>query len=114
VNGPAGAFTHSFFFAHVLIALIGKYYNTFPRHWGAGEECFRFELESGIVDLRILCGNSYPVLSACVFHVNLRPPKIVTIERLSQTTTGTAAFRERMKATLKTIAIDAPSQLRQE
>ena len=48
VNGPMGAFAHSFFFAYILIALIGKYYNTFPRHWGAGEECFRFELESGV------------------------------------------------------------------
>ena len=36
---------HSFFFAYILIALIGKYYNTFPCHLGAGEECFCFELE---------------------------------------------------------------------
>ena len=27
VNGPMGAFAHSFFFAHVLIALIGEYYH---------------------------------------------------------------------------------------
>ena len=40
-----GAFACSFFFANVFIALIGEYYNTFPRHLGAGEECFRFELE---------------------------------------------------------------------
>ena len=53
MNGPAGAFKYSFFFAYVLIALIGEYYNilsgeTQQKICNNRKMRILFELESGV------------------------------------------------------------------